>query len=81
MTRINVVFEDVLADELRCLVPNRQRSQFIAAAVQERLSLLKQVKAVQATAGSWSSEGRADPEEEIRGLRNAWAERTERLEG
>jgi metal-responsive CopG/Arc/MetJ family transcriptional regulator len=80
MTRLNVVFADDLARELRQLVPNRKRSRFIAEAVEEKLRLLKQVQAIQATAGSWSSEGRQDPEEEIRALRSTWEDRLKRLE-
>jgi hypothetical protein len=78
---MNVAFKDSLAEELRRLVPRRQRSRFISEAVREKLDLLKQEQAVRAAAGIWSSEGRAAPEEEIRALRRSWSERTERLDG
>jgi predicted transcriptional regulator len=81
MTRMNVAFKDSLAEELRRLVPRRQRSRFISEAVREKLDLLKQERAVRAAAGIWSSEGRAGPEEEIRALRRSWSERAERLDG
>ena len=81
MTRMNVSFRDSLARELRQWVPTRQRSQFIAEAVQDKLNLLKQERAVRAAAGSWSSEGRSDPEQEIRTIRAAWQDRQERVEG
>ena len=80
MTRINVSFKESLVEELRRLVPTRRRSEFISAAVQAKLDHLKQERAVRAAAGIWSSEGRADPDDEIRALRSAWQGRTERLE-
>jgi hypothetical protein len=80
MTRLNVVFDDALAQELRQLVPRRQRSHFIACAVEERLRLLKQVEALRAAVGCWSSQGRKEPEEEIRELRRGWADREGRRE-
>ena len=78
---MNVSFRDSLAKELRQMVPTRQRSQFIAEAVQDKLNLLKQERAVRAAAGSWSSEGRADPDQEIRTIRDSWLDREKRVEG
>lgn len=80
MTRINVSFKDSLARELRRYVPTRQRSRFVSEAVQDKLNLLKQERAVRAAAGTWSSDGRSDPDEEIRSARIAWQDREERLE-
>ncbi len=80
MTRMNVSFKESLVEELRRLVPTRHRSEFISEAVQARLDRLKQERAVRASAGIWSSEGRSDPEDEIRAVRGAWQNRTERLE-
>ena len=65
MARMNVVFDDSLLDEMRNLVPARQRSGFIEEAVRARLAQLKQIKAAEAAAGSWSSKGREDPSREI----------------
>ena len=79
MVRMNVSFKQPLAEELRRFVPPRQRSQFISEAVQAKLDQLRQERAVRAAAGLWTSEGRGDPEEEIRALRGAWKGRT-RLE-
>ena len=79
MTRMNVSFKDALVEELRRLVPTRQRSEFISEAVQAKLDCLKQDEAVRAAAGIWSSDGRADPDDEIRALRSAWQNRAERL--
>jgi hypothetical protein len=75
MARMNVVFKDSLLAEMRELVPVRQRSEFIEEAVRARLSLLKQLKAVEETAGAWSNEGREDPSLEIQDARHAWAGR------
>ncbi|MEE8587368.1 MAG: hypothetical protein V3T83_21215 [Acidobacteriota bacterium] len=80
MARMNVSFKEPLVKELRRFVPRRQRSQFISEAVREKLDHLKQERAVRAAAGLWSSDGRIDPDEEIRGLRGAWKDRQERLE-
>ncbi len=79
MTRMNVSLEDALLEELRRIIPPRQRSQFISEAVQEKLDLIKQELAVQAAAGIWSSEGRGNPEEEIRDSRRGWESRMGRL--
>ncbi len=80
MARMNVSFKEPIVEELRRLVPRRQRSRFISEAVQEKLDHFKQEQAVRATAGIWSSESRGDPEEEIRALRGAWQDRAVRFE-
>jgi hypothetical protein len=75
MARMNVVFEDALLDEMRDLVPSRQRNAFIEDAVRARLAQLKQVQAAEAAAGAWSSEGRGDPSQEIEEGRRAGSAR------
>jgi hypothetical protein len=80
MARMNVIFKDELLEEIRELVPVRQRSEFIEAAVRNRLALLRQEKAVRAAFGAWSEKDRLSPEEEIRQSRESWAERQSRLE-
>ena len=80
MARMNVSLKDSLVEELRRLVPVRQRSQFIAQAVREKLDHLEQEQAVHAAVGAWSQEDRATPEKEIRALRGAWHRRQSRLE-
>jgi hypothetical protein len=77
---MNVVFEDTLLDEMRHLVPSRQRSRFIEEAVRARLEQLKQVQAAEAAAGAWSREGREDPSQTIEEGRRAWEDRTRRTE-
>ncbi len=81
MARMNVSFDDSLLEEVRRWVPRRQRSRFISDAVQVRLDQLKQERAIRAAAGLWSSDGRGDPDEEIRLQRSRWGERLKRLEG
>lgn len=80
MARMNVVFEDALLDEMRHLVPSRQRSGFIEEAVRARLAQLKQIRAAEAAAGAWSGEGRQDPSQEIEERRRAWEDRQRRIE-
>jgi Arc/MetJ-type ribon-helix-helix transcriptional regulator len=75
MARMNVVFEDALLEEMRDLVPSRQRSGFIEEAVRARLAQLKQVRAAEAAGGAWSNEGRRDSSDEIEEDRRAWASR------
>lgn len=79
MARMNVIFKDDLLEELRELVPVRQRSEFIDEAVRARLALLRQEEAIRAAFGAWSDEGRIAPEEEVRQSRESWAARHSRL--
>jgi len=78
MARMNVVFEDELLQEMRELVPVRQRSEFIEEAVRLRLAQLRQVRAAEAAAGAWSGEGRREPSQEIEEIRRAWDNRQRR---
>lgn len=80
MARMNVVFEDSLLDEMRHLVPARQRSGFIEEAVRARLAQLRQIRVAEAAAGAWSDEGREDPSREIEQGRRAWEGRQRRTE-
>jgi hypothetical protein len=78
MARMNVIFEDDLLQEMRELVPVRQRSEFIEEAVRSRLAQLRQIQAAEAAAGAWSNEGRGDPSQEIQEARRAWESRQRR---
>jgi len=78
MTRMNVNLPDALAADLRRLVPRRQRSRFVGAAVRERLDRLRQQAAAEAAAGCWADRGDEDAAAEVRKLRDGWAERQER---
>lgn len=80
MTRLSVIVDQGLADELRARIPRRGRSRFIAAALQEKLIRLRQEEAIEATAGAWS-ERTGDPESEIRVGRVGWASREGLPEG
>jgi predicted transcriptional regulator len=81
MARMNVIFrDDDLLEEIRELVPARQRSEFIEEAVRSRIALLRQERAIRAAFGSWSEQGRLTPEEEIRQSRESWQERRNRLD-
>jgi metal-responsive CopG/Arc/MetJ family transcriptional regulator len=80
MARMNVIFKDELLEEIRALIPVRQRSEFIEGAVRDRLALLRQEKAVRAAFGAWSEQERLSSDEEIRRSREGWAERQSRLE-
>ncbi len=77
MSVMNVSLPDDLLAELKSLVPARQRSSFIAEAIRARLSLIEQVNAVRETAGSWSSEDRLDPTDEVRLTREGWDRHTD----
>jgi hypothetical protein len=79
MARMNVIFKDELLEEIRELVPVRQRSEFIEEAVRTRLALLRQERAIREAFGAWSEEGRIPPEDEIRQSRESWAERQSRF--
>jgi Arc/MetJ-type ribon-helix-helix transcriptional regulator len=80
MARMNVVFEDALLEEMRDLVPSRQRSGFIEEAVRARLAQLRQIRAAEAAAGAWSGEERGEPSQEIEVGRRAWEDRQRRTE-
>lgn len=54
--RLNVVLPRSLAEELRRLVPARQRSQLIADATAERLARLKLQQALAEAKGAWHDE-------------------------
>ena len=75
MARMNVVFQDTLLEEMRELVPVRQRSEFIEEAVRARLAQLRQIKAAAAAAGAWSNEDRVEPSQEVRETRDMWEAR------
>ena len=82
MARMNVSLSEPLLQELRGLVPSRQRSAFVSRAVREKLERLKQQRAILDSAGAWSDEERNDPEVpevDIRTLRNGWEERAQKF--
>ena len=68
-TRLNVLFPDDVAEQIRSLVPEGKRSEFVVEATRERLLRERQRRALLAAAGSWSdpSQARLDTEEGVRG--------------
>lgn len=74
MARMKVTLSDTLVEELRQLVPLRQRSEFIEGAVRKKLDLLRQRRVVEAAAGAWASEYGIEPDREIRKLRRGWVD-------
>jgi len=74
MSRMNVSLPESCLEALYAQVPNRQRSRFVAEAVQEKLDRLRQRQAVRTAAGSWSNKGRGDVGSQVRDLRRGWRE-------
>jgi hypothetical protein len=72
---MNLSLPDELLDELRRVVPPRQRSAFVVEAIRERLALVAQIDAVRESAGTWPNKGRHDPAKRIRAEREAWSKR------
>jgi metal-responsive CopG/Arc/MetJ family transcriptional regulator len=52
--KVTVTLPQILIERLDEVVPKRQRSRFIAKAVQEQLAVLEQVVALDETAGIWT---------------------------
>ncbi len=51
--RTHVVLSEQLVKDIDMLVGSRQRSSFLTQAAEEKLMRLRQLKALQAAAGSW----------------------------
>jgi Arc/MetJ-type ribon-helix-helix transcriptional regulator len=51
--RTHVVLSDQLVKDIDALVGSRQRSRFISQAAEKELIRLRQLKALEAAAGSW----------------------------
>src|SRR5687768_2620574 len=67
-TRLNVLFPDDVAEQIRSLVPEGKRSEFVVEATRERLLRERQRRALLAAEGLWSdpSQAHLDTEEGIR---------------
>jgi metal-responsive CopG/Arc/MetJ family transcriptional regulator len=76
--KITVTLPRRLLKELDAVVPPRERSQFIAQAVQEQLAILEQAQVVDEAAGAWQDEAypELDSDEKIEEwlaqLRQGW---------
>ena len=58
--RISVIFPVKVLEDLRRLVPPRERSRFIAKATEAELKHLRLEKAIRESAGAWSDEDHPD---------------------
>lgn len=77
--KITVTLSEDLLDRLDTRIPARQRSRFIAAAIESQLTIAEQLAALDETAGAWSDENHpemltdAGIDSWLSGLRHAWA--------
>ena len=58
--RISVIFPVRVLEDLRRLVPPKERSKFIAEATERELKRLRLEKALRESAGAWSDEDHPD---------------------
>ena len=76
--KVTVTFPQAVLDRLKEVVPLRQRSAFIVAAVAEKLALEEQATAIEEAAGSWPDAAHPalttdeDIERWLAELRQAW---------
>ena len=76
--KVTVTFPETLLERLDKMIPSRQRSQFIALAVQEQLALLEQVTALEETVATWTDSNHpemlteADIDQWLAELRGEW---------
>lgn len=76
--KVTVTLPRSLLTHLDERVPRRQRSRFIAEAIQERLALVEQGAALEETAGVWSGDRHPDLQTEadidrwLQDLRRGW---------
>ncbi len=54
--KVTVTLPKSLLARLDAMVPRRQRSRFIAEAIQEQIAMLEQAEAIEEAAGSWTDE-------------------------
>jgi hypothetical protein len=82
--RVNVLFPDEVIEDLRSLIPEGKRSEFVAEATRERILRERQRRALLQSAGSWNDEGHGSQavtiEEYLAETRLSDAEREARLE-
>jgi hypothetical protein len=78
--RITITTSKEFAEELRRLVPRKQRSLFIESAAAEKLRALRQKKALGAAAGAWKDLDHPDivnagVDGWLREIRGSWPKR------
>ena len=84
--KVTVSLPKSLLERLKERVPGRQRSSFIAAALEERLAMEDQLEAIEESAGSWSGEdypelvSDEDIDRWLVELRRPWHTRVDELE-
>ncbi|HID53629.1 MAG TPA: CopG family transcriptional regulator [Anaerolineae bacterium] len=77
--KVTVTLPEKLLARLDARIPSRQRSQFIAEAVENQLAIEEQLNALEESAGAWRDENHPDmlTDEDIdawlRNLRSSWA--------
>jgi len=85
MQKMTVTLPEPLLNRLREHVPPRQRSAFIAEALEEKLALEEQLAAIEEAAGCWGDEDHPEmgTDEEIdewlSNLRRSWGDRLAEL--
>jgi Arc/MetJ-type ribon-helix-helix transcriptional regulator len=83
-TRMNVVFPDDVAEQIRDLVPEGKRTEFVVAATRRSLLRERQLRAIDEAFGAWAdSGGPTDTEavlQELEEGRSADREREDYLE-
>lgn len=78
--KVTVSLPRALIDRLDEIIPRRQRSRFIATAIQEQLAILEQIAILEKTAGAWTDQNHPDMKTEddidrwLEGLRTTWPE-------
>lgn len=76
--KVTVSLPVELIDRLDELIPTRQRSRFIADAIEERVAVTEQLAVLEETAGAWSDKNHPDLdspeaiERWVRDLRKSW---------
>lgn len=76
--KVTVSLPTELIDRLDELIPTRQRSRFIADAIEDRVIVTEQLAVLEETAGAWSDENHPDLdspeaiERWVRDLRKSW---------
>lgn len=81
MRKVTVTLPEDLLNRLDMAVPRRERSAFIARAVEEQLAIEGQIAAIEESAGCWSDEAHPDMKTEedidrwLAELRRPWNER------
>jgi Arc/MetJ-type ribon-helix-helix transcriptional regulator len=84
--KITVTLPNKLIQRLQKQVPVRQRSEFVAEALEEHLTLAEQVAALEESAGAWTEADHPElrtPEDVERWLsqvRGSWPERLAQLQ-